>query len=60
MIAITPQMRVLVCIEPADFRNYAEPPVMQSNLATGVSCMPKLAFLLRIIRLVSVGLEHCQ
>jgi hypothetical protein len=29
MIAITPQMRVLVAIEPADFRRYADKKVMR-------------------------------
>jgi hypothetical protein len=30
MIAIAPQMRILVAVEPADLRNYAESPVMLS------------------------------
>ena len=33
MIQITPQMRVLVAVEPVDFRNYAEFGIMRSNLA---------------------------
>ena len=30
MIQLTPQMRILVAIEPADFRNYAVTEVMRS------------------------------
>ena len=31
MIQITPQMRIRVAVEPADFRNYAELAVMRSE-----------------------------
>ena len=31
MIQLAPQMRILVAIEPADFRNYAKPPIMLSK-----------------------------
>ena len=31
MIQITPQMRILLALEPADFRKYAEPAVMWSR-----------------------------
>ena len=33
MIQITPQMRILVAIKPADFRSYAVREVMRSSVA---------------------------
>jgi len=54
------QPRIFAWTEPTDMRNYAESIDMQSNPATVLSRMPKSALLLRIIRIVSVGLEHCQ
>ncbi len=36
MLAITPQMKILVATEPADFRNYAEPAVMPSAAIFGL------------------------
>ncbi len=41
MIQVAPQMRVLVAIEPADFRNYAGYPVMlslETMYAQAVAC----------------------
>jgi hypothetical protein len=31
MLQLTPQTRILVSVEPVDFRNYAESEVMQSR-----------------------------
>jgi hypothetical protein len=30
MIQVTPQMRILACVDPVDFRNYVKPDVMWS------------------------------
>ena len=33
MITITPQMRILLAVEPVDFRNHSERPIIPSPFA---------------------------
>ncbi len=52
MIQVAPQMRVLVAVEPADFRNYAEYPVMLRLEAIYTQAVASNGVLLRITRVL--------
>ena len=43
MIQVTPQMRILVAVEPVDFRNYAERTVMQSADCVVLRVAPRIS-----------------
>ena len=44
MIQITPQMRILLAIEPVDFRNHSERPIIPSTLRGSLDWRSVLPF----------------